>query len=143
VRLARCAPGRGFRRGLRHGWHGRNHFAQRVALLAQSSAQASDALRAWAEGQPSLAKSGAHLGASAPEVVFLFTGQGSQYVGMGRSLYEQAPVFRAALERCDTLLRAVLPHSILDVLFDIATARGACSTPPNSLSPRCLRSSTP
>ena len=36
-----------------------------------------------------------------PKIAFLFTGQGSQYVGMGKALYNHSPVFRDIIEKCD------------------------------------------
>ena len=54
------------------------------------------------------------------QVVFLFPGQGAQYVGMGRALYEEEPVFREALDQCAELLR---PHLELDLGHSRAPGR--------------------
>ncbi len=40
----------------------------------------------------------------APKICFLFTGQGSQYPGMARELYERSLVFKMHFDQCDRLL---------------------------------------
>ncbi|WP_293097441.1 type I polyketide synthase [Moorena sp. SIOASIH] len=42
-----------------------------------------------------------------PKVGFLFTGQGSQYVNMGRQLYQKAPTFREAINQCNEIINTV------------------------------------
>merc|ERR1719387_3200749 len=51
------------------------------------------------------------------KIAFLFTGQGSQYVDMGKKLYEQDETFRAALDRCAELSKDLLPTPLFDVIF--------------------------
>src|SRR5687768_7653973 len=48
------------------------------------------------------------------KLAFIFSGQGSQWPGMGRSLFEQDSVFRGALKQCDELMRSSLGWSLLE-----------------------------
>lgn len=97
---------------------GRAHFDHRLALVAASSSEARGRLAACAEGhKPDDVFSGFCPVSSRPSVVFLFTGQGSQYPGMGRTLYRTEPVFRRTLDTCAALVRPYLDQPLLEVMF--------------------------
>ncbi|HEX2905648.1 MAG TPA: type I polyketide synthase, partial [Phototrophicaceae bacterium] len=83
---------------------GRAQLSHRLAVVGGTLAEMRDALAAYAQGNTSRVISG-HVPAARPGVAFLFTGQGSQYVQMGRELYETQPTFRAALDECDRILQ--------------------------------------
>ena len=97
---------------------GRSHFDHRVAAIVQSSEQVCEQLAAFVaeKDEPGLV-SGRVQGTDRPKLAFLFTGQGSQYVGMGRELFDTQPTFRKALERCDELLRSYLEEPLIQVLY--------------------------
>ncbi|OEJ47678.1 hypothetical protein AR457_29550 [Streptomyces agglomeratus] len=85
---------------------GRAHFPYRRALLGATPEQLS-------------AQLSAPTGAAtrAPRIAFLFSGQGSQYFGMGRELYESEPVFREMFDRCDRILAPSLGASLTELMY--------------------------
>ena len=96
---------------------GRSHFPHRLALISGNAADAREQLEAFAAGRPGKFVTSDPASPPRSKIAFLFTGQGSQYTGMGRQLYETEPVFRRALERCDELLRTELRQPLLQVLY--------------------------
>lgn len=50
-------------------------------------------------------------------IMFLFSGQGSQYVDMGRDLYESEPLFRQQIDMCSVILSPHLGLDIRDILY--------------------------
>jgi acyl transferase domain-containing protein len=97
---------------------GRGSFNHRLAIIAPSTAQASQNLAAFNQQQPCLNLFSQEVEKGRqPKIAFLFTGQGSQYVGMGRQLYQTQPTFRQALDECDRLLQPYLKESLLNVLY--------------------------
>ena len=51
------------------------------------------------------------------QVVFLYTGQGAQYIGMGKALYHQYEIFRKSIDECDYLFKNYLNCSIRSIMF--------------------------
>ncbi len=92
---------------------GRSHFSERAVYVASTREQLQaqlargSSLRGRAEGTP--------------EVAFLFTGQGAQYAGMGRELYQSEPVFRSAMDACAVAVRDELEPGLIDLLYGNST----------------------
>ena len=93
---------------------GRDHHAQRIAVVAQSTAEADALLKArdrtdarYAEGV---------VPQRTPKLAFVFSGQGAQYAGMASGLYASHPVFRAEIDRCAAILEGKIPVPLLTML---------------------------
>lgn len=93
---------------------GANTHAHRLAAVGDSNGALVWQLGAFARGEQNAHVAlGTRRGASSSRVAFLFTGVGSEFVGMGRRLFAAQPVFRRELERCDRLFRSITGRPLL------------------------------
>ncbi|HET7695305.1 MAG TPA: type I polyketide synthase [Vicinamibacterales bacterium] len=100
---------------------GRAHLSERVGLIAGSIEELRGQLDAVASGERAPRSVRMRVAsADRPRLAFLFTGQGAQYAGMGRELYDTQPTFRAAIDRCDAILRPLMERPLISVLFPAA-----------------------
>ncbi|GMV90393.1 MAG: hypothetical protein AMXMBFR82_01710 [Candidatus Hydrogenedentota bacterium] len=99
-------------------------FEQRLAILTEpleaddAGNVLGEALKQFAQGEsaPNVIRGTVRSGFR-PKLAFLFTGQGAQFAGMGRQLYETEPAFRASIDRCDAILQPYLEQPLLSVLY--------------------------
>ncbi|MRG97808.1 type I polyketide synthase [Polyangium spumosum] len=91
----------------------RSHHAVRLSVVGSSKDEIAAALDAFVrdESPPGLVTGKVLPGA--PRVVFVFPGQGSQWLGMGRRLLGVEGAFRAALEACDVAIQREAGFSVL------------------------------
>jgi acyl transferase domain-containing protein/thioesterase domain-containing protein/acyl carrier protein len=101
---------------------GRCEFAHRRMFLARDHAEALQ--RAELPGSPGVATA---KSAEPHPVAFLFSGQGSQAVNMGREVYQAEPVFRQWLDACAAEARPHLGFDFREILYppEAGAARAA------------------
>ncbi len=100
----------------------RTSLEHRAAFTAKDRASLIEALRNFTAGAPASAQGQAS--SERPKLVFVVSGQGSQWVGMGRALAAEEPVFRAELERCN---QAITKYADFDVMEQLAAERGSAA----------------
>jgi acyl transferase domain-containing protein len=89
----------------------RSHHPYRAAVVGRTGEELAQRLAAAAE-EPV----GPPVYSSSRRTVFVFSGQGSQWAGMGRQLLLHEPAFRESLERSDAFLRPLAGWSLIDEL---------------------------
>ena len=96
----------------------RSHHDYRMAVAGDSSQQLIEGLAAFLKGETRTGlSSGRKALTSGKKLVFVFSGQGSQWFGMGRTLLYLEPVFREVIERCELALR---PHTDWSLIAELA-----------------------
>lgn len=90
---------------------GRAHHACRTAVRGRSCAELKQQLEQWLSGQTGTQAQ------DKPRIAFVFSGQGSHWAGMGRLLFEQELVFRAAIEECDRAFARLSSRSVAEEMF--------------------------
>ncbi|WP_394836994.1 SDR family NAD(P)-dependent oxidoreductase [Pendulispora rubella] len=94
----------------------RTHHEHRVAFVVNSRDELRERTEALSRGEVPAGVVTGHATETRPRVVFVFPGQGSQWIGMGRELYAHEPAFRAALREGDAALRIETGWSVIDEL---------------------------
>ncbi|WP_415717913.1 amino acid adenylation domain-containing protein [Maridesulfovibrio sp.] len=88
---------------------GRRHFNCRTAVFGENCHDLATKLESPAINTTTGKK---------PKIGFMFTGQGSQYAGMGKELYQSSKVFRNAVDKVAEAMQDHLDTPLFNVLFD-------------------------
>lgn len=91
---------------------------ERLACVVTDTAELKQMLASWLEGDAGQWMAGQAHPQRVPRIGFLFTGQGSQFVGMAAELYRTQPGFRRDLDACDAVLRERMGQSIVELLYE-------------------------
>jgi acyl transferase domain-containing protein len=99
---------------------GRAHLSQRISVFGRNTKEILDKLvkRSYEGGTtPSLNTE------EKPKICFLFTGQGSQFHGMGKVLYNTCPVFKVNFDKCEHILKSLYGLELKDALWGEDTSK--------------------
>ncbi len=110
--------------------HHRSRFKSVAAVCARDRAQAVAGLQALAAGQPAPGVVDPHLRQSGSGRVFVYSGQGSQWAGMGRQLLADEPVFAAAVAELEPAFVEHVGFSLQQILATGAEVSGDARVQP-------------
>ncbi|HEY2089072.1 MAG TPA: type I polyketide synthase, partial [Mycobacterium sp.] len=98
--------------------HHRTHHKTFATVSARDRAHAVAGLQALAAGQSAIGLVGPHEGLCKPGTVFVYSGQGSQWPGMGRQLLADEPAFAAAVDELEPIFLEHMRYSLQQVLTE-------------------------
>ncbi len=101
---------------------GRRHFKKRGFAVVGNCADAAATFANLDSGQFRTTDTPQ----DASPVVFMFPGQGSQFVNMGRELYESEPLFRETMLQCSRFASRYLDHDLIDIIYPILGREENC-----------------
>ncbi|MDZ8094722.1 MAG: aminotransferase class III-fold pyridoxal phosphate-dependent enzyme [Nostoc sp. DedQUE05] len=98
---------------------GRKAFNYRRSIVCHDITDAIAALQSLDSNQVNTR----HTEIRNPAVVFMFPGQGSQYVNMGLNLYNHEPVFQEAVDECAEMLKPLLGKDLREIIYPAPSER--------------------
>jgi phthiocerol/phenolphthiocerol synthesis type-I polyketide synthase B len=108
----------------------RERHAQFATVCVRDRDQAVAHLQALADGRAAEGLVGPHDGPCSPGTVFLFSGQGSHWAGMGRQLLVDEPVFAEAIAELDPIFVEQVGFSLQKIIVDGAAISGDAQVQP-------------
>ena len=95
----------------------RTHHEYRLAMVGANREDMARQLDAFCKGESmTTLLSGRSIPDTAHKMVFVFSGYGSQWIGMGKQLLEQESLFRTTLEECEEAMRPYTDWSLIEEL---------------------------
>ncbi len=95
----------------------RSHLSQRAFIIAEDIVGLKKSLSAFTAETCIQDSSAAQTIKDTTSPVFVFSGQGSQWCGMGRRLFETEPVFRDVIEQANRIAKEHAGLSLIDEIF--------------------------
>ena len=94
----------------------RTHHDLRLSVVSASKEEMADHLQKYLEGENLIEISEGRTNETKEKIVFVFSGQGPQWWGMGRQLLENEPLFAKTIHQLDKLLSKHADWSLLEEL---------------------------